>query len=72
MTTTCFRRDPSIGDNAYVPEYCFSAAYVVTLLTEGLGFPADTDRVTAPLRVQGTPIGWTLGALLYELAGTAD
>ncbi|MCP4200711.1 MAG: hypothetical protein GY769_02100 [bacterium] len=64
--------EPGIAGDPYLPNYCYAAAHIVTLLTDGFGFPADTDRISAPLRVQGTPIGWTLGALLYELAGSAD
>jgi len=61
--------EPEIADDSYLPTYCYGAAHVVTLLTDGFGFPADTERISAPFRVQGTPIGWTLGALLTELAG---
>jgi apyrase len=64
--------DSSAADNPFLPNYCFTAAYVVTLLTDGYGFPPDTDRIRAPLRVQGAQVGWTLGALLYELAGSLD
>ena len=61
--------DPAVADNPFLPTYCYSAAHIVTLLTEGFGFPPETDRITAPIRVQGATVGWTLGALLYELAG---
>ena len=64
--------DPSVADNPYLPNYCFSAAFVVTLMTDGFGLPFTTERVHAPIKVQGTPVGWALGALLYELAGGAD
>ncbi len=64
--------DPSVASNPYLPNYCFSAAYVVTLLTDGFGFSADTDRVHAQLQVQGERTNWSLGALLYELAGDSD
>lgn len=64
--------DPAVAKDTYLPTYCYGAAHVVTLLTEGFGFPADTDRISAPLRVQGSTIGWTLGALVYELAGSSD
>lgn len=64
--------EPAIAANPYLPTYCYAAAHIVTLLTDGFGFPADTDHISAPLRVQGTSLGWTLGALVYELAGGAD
>ncbi len=61
--------DPEVADNLFVPRYCFGAAYAATLLEDVFGFPADSDRVHAPFRVQGRKVGWTLGALLFELAG---
>jgi apyrase len=64
--------DPDLADNRYVPNYCYAAAHIATLLTDGFGFPDSTQRITAPLRVQGASVGWTLGALVYELAGSAD
>lgn len=64
--------EPAAADNPYLPRYCFAAAYIIELLTEGFGFSPSTERISAPLRVQGAETGWTLGALLYELAGDAD
>ncbi len=63
--------EPEIADDPYLPLYCYAAVHVVTLLTDGFGFPADTDRISAPLKIQGRATGWALGALLYELAGSA-
>jgi apyrase len=65
-------RDPRIADNPYFPTYCYAAAHIATLLTEGFGFSDTSERITAPLRVQGTTVGWALGALVYELAGGSD
>ena len=65
-------REAAAAADRYLPLYCFAAAYVVELLTEGFGFSPATERVQAVLRVQGVEAGWTLGALLYELAGDAD
>lgn len=62
-------REPAIAGNPYAPLYCYASAHIEALLADGFGFPADTERITAPLRIQGAPIGWTLGALVYELAG---
>ncbi len=64
--------EPTVAKNSHVPKLCFSAAYAVTLLTEGFGLSFDTMRVYSPLRVRGTEIAWALGALLYELVGSAD
>jgi len=65
-------RDPGIAENPYLPTYCYAAAHITTLLTDGFGFPSTSDRITAPLRVQGTNVGWALGALVYDLAGSGD
>lgn len=66
------RRDPSAQEDPYLPGYCFASAYIVELLTESFGFSETTEQIRAPLRVQGADAGWTLGALLVELAGEAD
>ena len=65
-------REPEAEASPYVPNYCFAGAYVVTLLTDGWGLAPTTDRVHAVRRIQGSRVGWTLGALLYELAGSSD
>jgi apyrase len=64
--------DPEIAGNPYLPNYCYAAAHIATLLTEGFGFTDTTERITAPIRVQGSSVGWALGALVYELAGSGD
>jgi apyrase len=64
--------DPDLESNPYVPNYCYAAAHIATLLSDGFGFPSETDKITAPLRVQGSSVGWTLGALVYDLAGNVD
>ena len=53
----------------YLGQYCFTTAYIVTLLTEGYGFPYDTRAISTIDRVHQEKAGWTLGAVLYELAG---
>jgi apyrase len=63
---------PDERGRKYLPGYCFSAAYVATLLTEGFGFPLTTDRLLTPRAVQGSEVSWVLGAFLYELAASAE
>jgi apyrase len=63
---------PGGAEDPYLPRYCFNGAYVVTLLTDGFGFPMDTRAVVVPRKVQGKEVDWTLGALVYELGGAAD
>lgn len=65
--------DHSAGDpGPYLARYCFAAAYVVTLLTEGFGLPFETDRVLLPPKGEAAKVSWAKGALLYELAGGGD
>ncbi|XP_030458732.2 probable apyrase 6 [Syzygium oleosum] len=42
--------------------YCFSSAYVVALLHDGLGIPFDDKRVHSANRTGSIPFDWTLGA----------
>lgn len=63
---TLRRRYPKVPEK-YLGKFCFSAAYIVTLLTEGYGFPYDTRSITAIDRLGGEKIAWTVGALLYDL-----
>lgn len=55
--------------DAYVPRHCFTAAYVVALLHDGYGLPMAGDRVRPVDRLEGQDVGWTLGSLVFELAG---
>ena len=64
--------NPDEGGRKYLPTYCFNAAYVVTLLTDGLGFPPATDRILTPRDVQGSEVSWVLGSFLFELGASLD
>ena len=68
--TKMVAEDPDLATNPYVPNYCYAAAHIVTMLTDGFGFSTSSERITAPLRVQGSTVGWALGALVFELAGS--
>lgn len=49
----------------YLAEYCFSATYILSLLTEGYGFTSDHWRdVTFIEKISGSDAGWTLGYML--------
>ncbi|MCZ6507888.1 MAG: hypothetical protein O7A04_07575, partial [Acidobacteria bacterium] len=64
------RQRPDERGRKYLPAYCFKAAYIVTLLTDGFGFPLTTRRIVTPGRVQGSEVSWVLGSLVYELGGS--
>ena len=55
----------------YLPQRCFSAAFIVTLLHEGYGFEMDSRAITVAPAIQGNELGWAQGALVYELGSTA-
>ncbi|CAL8380326.1 unnamed protein product [Gadus morhua 'NCC'] len=49
----------------YLAEYCFSGTYILTLLTEGYNFTADTFKeITIIRKIKGSDAGWTLGYML--------
>lgn len=49
-----------------VEDYCFRSAYAFNLLRNGFGFKMD-DHITATDVVGGLKVGWSLGAMLYEI-----
>ncbi|KAJ3607422.1 hypothetical protein NHX12_024473 [Muraenolepis orangiensis] len=49
----------------YLAEYCFGGTYILTLLTEGFNFTADTYKdITVVRQIKGSDAGWTLGYML--------
>ncbi|XP_063291239.1 ectonucleoside triphosphate diphosphohydrolase 1 isoform X1 [Pelobates fuscus] len=49
----------------YLSEYCFSGAYIITLLELGYGFNADNWKDISFLgKISGSDAGWTLGYML--------
>ncbi len=53
-------------DPRYLVQYCFSAAYMVSILHEGYGFDMETTQIRALDRIGGNDTGWTLGAMIFE------
>ena len=54
-------------DEKYLSNYGFNAAYIVTLLTDGYGFPMQSRHITTTGRLQGAELGWTLGAMVKNI-----
>ena len=52
--------------DASVNEMCFRSTYAFQLLHNGYGFKMD-DYITATNLVGGQKVGWTLGAIMYEI-----
>lgn len=47
-------------------QFCFNAAYIINLLNIGYGFSKD-HTLHFSQKISGVDIGWTLGAMLYEV-----
>lgn len=51
----------------FLANYCFNAAYIVTILETGYGFDANSrTQITFIEEVDGVSLDWTMGAMLYE------
>ncbi|XP_061612976.1 ectonucleoside triphosphate diphosphohydrolase 1 isoform X1 [Phyllopteryx taeniolatus] len=49
----------------YLVEYCFAGAYLITLLTDGYNFTAETYAdIKFIHKIKGSDAGWTLGYML--------
>uniref|UniRef100_A0A1A8L3A0 Ectonucleoside triphosphate diphosphohydrolase 1 n=1 Tax=Nothobranchius pienaari TaxID=704102 RepID=A0A1A8L3A0_9TELE len=49
----------------YLAEYCFSGAYILTLLTEGYNFTSESySSIKFIKKIKGSDAGWTLGYML--------
>ncbi|KAI3917040.1 hypothetical protein MKX01_003489 [Papaver californicum] len=46
--------------------YCFSSAYVVALLHDGLGIPMNDKRIGFANQAGSVPLDWTLGAFILQ------
>ncbi|OVA13758.1 Nucleoside phosphatase GDA1/CD39 [Macleaya cordata] len=46
--------------------YCFSSAYIVALLHDGLGIPMNDKRIGFANQAGSIPLDWTLGAFIYQ------
>ena len=55
-----------------LPHRCFEAVYMVTLLKDGFGFPADSRDITFTFLVDGSEVEWTLGMALVLRAQAED
>eukprot|EP01095_Lingulamoeba_sp_RSL-Kostka_P013483 TRINITY_DN5608_c0_g1_i1.p1 TRINITY_DN5608_c0_g1~~TRINITY_DN5608_c0_g1_i1.p1 ORF type:complete len:434 (-),score=140.11 TRINITY_DN5608_c0_g1_i1:102-1403(-) len=51
----------------FITTYCFLDSYVISLLTEGFGFPIDEESITFKDNIDNIEIGWALGAMLDQV-----
>ncbi|XP_061166201.1 uncharacterized protein LOC133175090 [Saccostrea echinata] len=50
----------------YASVTCMMGLYITELFTFSYGFPVNTDRIYSVLKINGKPLDWTFGAVLYE------
>ncbi|KAK7918860.1 hypothetical protein WMY93_010144 [Mugilogobius chulae] len=61
---TIKKQHPEIKEK-YLSEYCFSGTYILTLLTEGYNFTAESySSIKFIKKIKGSDAGWTLGYML--------
>ncbi|KAK1289859.1 putative apyrase 6 [Acorus calamus] len=60
------RRKDHFLDEEDLSRYCFSSAYIVSLLHDGLGIALDDQRIVFANEVGGIPLDWSLGAFLVQ------
>ncbi|KAK1290992.1 putative apyrase 6 [Acorus calamus] len=60
------RRKYHFLDEEDLSRYCFSSAYIVALLHDGLGIALDDQRIVFANEVGGIPLDWSLGAFLVQ------
>ncbi|GAB2214425.1 hypothetical protein Droror1_Dr00018771 [Drosera rotundifolia] len=59
-------------DEEDLSRYCFSSAYIVALLHDGLGVGLDEARVRYTNQVEGIPLDWALGAFILHSVAEAQ
>lgn len=57
---------PSEISKKFVSKPCSIGLFTSLLFTRGYGFKNDTQQIMAVEKINGHPIDWTLGALIYE------
>ncbi|XP_077248923.1 putative apyrase 6 [Tasmannia lanceolata] len=53
-------------DEGDLLRYCFSSAYIVALLHDGLGIPMNDRRIGFTNPARSIPLDWTLGAFILQ------
>ncbi|KAL1215302.1 putative apyrase 6 [Cardamine amara subsp. amara] len=58
-------KDPSL-EKEDILRYCFSSAYIVSLLHDTLGIPLDDERIGYAIQAGDIPLDWALGAFILH------
>uniref|UniRef100_A0A0D9VUK2 Apyrase 6 n=1 Tax=Leersia perrieri TaxID=77586 RepID=A0A0D9VUK2_9ORYZ len=66
--STLRQKYPNQSDGDF-SRYCFSSAYIVSLLHDSLGVPLDDQRIEYSNQVGDTQIEWALGAFISNIKG---
>ena len=62
----CAKKYQDVSRDPYAKNNCFQSNFVYELLTKGYGLPAD-KMIQVGKELKGFSLGWTLGAMLYNL-----
>ena len=62
----CAKKYQEVGSDPYAKNNCFSSNFVFELLSQGYGLPINKP-IEVGNQVEGFDMGWTLGAMLYNL-----
>ena len=62
----CAKKYEEVSSYPYAKNNCFSSNFVYELLSQGYGLPAD-KLIEVGNQVNGFNVGWTLGAMLYNM-----
>ncbi|KAG7563375.1 Nucleoside phosphatase GDA1/CD39 [Arabidopsis suecica] len=60
-------KDPSLDEEDLL-RYCFSSAYIVSLLHDTFGIPLDDERIGYANQAGDIPLDWALGAFILQTA----
>ncbi|CAA7031174.1 unnamed protein product [Microthlaspi erraticum] len=62
-------KHPTFNDESLL-RYCFSSAYIISMLHDSLGFALDDKRIEFASRAgeEGIPLDWALGAFILNAA----
>merc|ERR1719410_1006213 len=55
------------ADETFLAEACFYATFIYEVLWKGLGFPADFENLVFATKVNGKPLGWAIGLMVYQV-----
>eukprot|EP00511_Aplanochytrium_stocchinoi_P003745 CAMPEP_0204840702 /NCGR_PEP_ID=MMETSP1346-20131115/38601_1 /ASSEMBLY_ACC=CAM_ASM_000771 /TAXON_ID=215587 /ORGANISM="Aplanochytrium stocchinoi, Strain GSBS06" /LENGTH=451 /DNA_ID=CAMNT_0051978269 /DNA_START=237 /DNA_END=1589 /DNA_ORIENTATION=+ len=59
-------RHPKVNSHDLMMNFCFGAAYVISLLHEGLHFPIQNTSIIVVEQIEENDISWAFGSMLWH------